>query len=78
MFIQYHLQPGFWRSAVEKLHAGEWIDRCSQRLREHWHTVEQAQLDDVAIDLWRDPRLRGLPPEDAAVEWLKQGVLASA
>jgi hypothetical protein len=40
--------------------------------------VERAQLDDVAIDLWRDRRLRGLPPENAAVEWLKQGVLASA
>jgi hypothetical protein len=63
---------------MEELHAGEWIDRCSQRLHEHWHTVETAQLDDVAIDLWRDLRLRSLPPEEAAVEWLKQGVLTGA
>ena len=63
---------------MQALHASEWIDRCSKRLQEHWRTVEPAQLDDVAIELWGVPRWRALEPEQAALEWLKQGVLASA
>jgi hypothetical protein len=58
------------------LHAGEWIDRCSGRLQEHWRTVEPQQLDDVAIDLWHEPRWRQMEPELAATKWLKLGVLA--
>jgi len=63
---------------MQPIHASEWLDRCSKRLQEHWRTVEPAQLDDMAIDLWGDPRWRAMPPEDAATEWLKLGVLADA
>ena len=63
---------------MQDLHASEWIDRCSKRLQEHWRTVEPAQLDDVAIELWRDPHWRAMVPELAALAWLKQGVLTSA
>jgi hypothetical protein len=61
---------------MQPLHASEWIDRCSKRLQEHWRTVRPEQLDDVAIELWREPQWRALPPEEAALEWLRQGVLA--
>jgi hypothetical protein len=63
---------------MQQVHASEWIDRCSKRLQEHWRTVEPAQLDDVAIDLWGEERWRALQPEDAATKWLKLGVLANA
>jgi hypothetical protein len=63
---------------MQELHAGEWIDRCSKRLQEHWRNVEPAQLDDLAIELWSKPEWRALPPEQAALGWLKQGVLANA
>jgi len=32
----------------------------------------------VAVDLLREARFRAMAPEDAAVAWLQQGVLASA
>ncbi len=60
------------------LPAGEWIDRCAARLQAHWRSVEPARLDDLAVELWNDPRWNALEPEAAAVEWLKQGVLAAA
>ncbi len=53
----------------------EWIVRCAQRLGGQWRTVDPALLEDVAVDLLREPRLRALEPEDAAVWWLRQGVL---
>jgi hypothetical protein len=45
-----------WHGGRWKNFAGEWIDRCSKRLHEHWQTAETEQLDGVAIDLWRDGR----------------------
>lgn len=33
-------------------------------------TVDPEQLDEVAADLWRDERLREMPPEAAAIAWL--------
>ena len=47
-----------------------WIARCAHRLQRHWRTVDPEQLDEVAADLWKDERLRELPPEAAAVAWL--------
>lgn len=60
------------------LAAKQWIDRCAARLREQWRSVEAARLDDLAVELWSDPRWNTLAPEAAAVEWLRQGVLAPA
>ena len=62
---------------MQAMHASEWMDRCSKRLQMQWRTVEPTQLEDVAIELWRDPHWRAMSPEVAAVEWLKLGVLAN-
>ena len=62
----------------QRHHAGEWIDRCAQRLQAQWPAVAAAQLDELAIELWQEPRWRALPPEQAAEAWLKLGVLAPA
>lgn len=55
----------------QRLSAQEWIDKCSQRLQEHWRTIDPARLDDVAADLWADERLRPMDPAVAAEEWLR-------
>jgi hypothetical protein len=48
-----------------------WLHRVSTRLQAQWPTADPQQLDDVALDLWRDDRLRAMPPEEAAVAWLR-------
>lgn len=48
-----------------------WIAAFAHRLQRHWRTVHPDELDQVAADLWRDERLRGLGPVEAAEEWLK-------
>jgi len=48
-----------------------WIAACAHRLQQQWHTVDPLDLEDVAHDLWRDDRLRAMPPDEAAVDWLK-------
>lgn len=48
----------------------EWIHQCAARLHERWHTVAQAQLEDVALDIYLDDQLRHLPPAEAAAAWL--------
>jgi hypothetical protein len=48
-----------------------WLHRVSTRLQAQWPTVAPEQLDDLALDLWRDERLRSMPPEDAAAAWLR-------
>ncbi|HEX6704933.1 MAG TPA: hypothetical protein VF169_09255 [Albitalea sp.] len=60
---------------MEEVQASEWVARCSARLQQQWRTVDPAQLDEVAFELWSDARWRMFEPETAAVEWLRQGVL---
>lgn len=48
-----------------------WLHRVATRLQAQWPTVDPQQLDDVALDLWRDERLRAMQPEEAAVAWLR-------
>ncbi len=48
----------------------QWVTRCAERLHERWQTVESAQLEEVAMELWRDSHLCALPPEKAATLWL--------
>jgi len=48
-----------------------WIALCAHRLQRQWRTVDPAQLDEVAGDLWNDERLRQLAPADAAADWLR-------
>lgn len=61
----------------QMLSAREWIARCSQRLQEHWRTIDPERLDDVASDLWADERLRRMDPAAAAEEWLRPVLIAS-
>ena len=63
-FVQYD-------SCMSNLNPTEWIAQCAQRLRMRWQTVEIAQLEEVAVEIWRDARLRSLPPYEAAAQWLK-------
>ncbi|MET3498139.1 hypothetical protein [Variovorax boronicumulans] len=46
-----------------------WIAACAHRLQQQWHTIDPLELEDVARDLWRDERLRAMPPDEAAVDW---------
>jgi hypothetical protein len=48
----------------------QWVAQCARRLREQWPRVELALLEEAALELWRDDRLRGLPGEQAAAAWL--------
>ena len=48
-----------------------WIAACAHHLQRQWRTVDPDQLEEVAGDLWRDERLRALPPSEAARVWLE-------
>ena len=48
----------------------QWIIACAERLHERWHTVEATQLEEVAMDIWQDERLRTMEPGEAAAVWL--------
>jgi hypothetical protein len=56
----------------------EWKVRCSARLHAQWPRLGREQRDEVAGDLWSDPRWRAMEPEQAAAEWLSQGIPSAA
>lgn len=51
--------------------SNSWLYRVSKRLQAQWPTVDPVRLDDIALDLWKDERLRAMAPEEAAVAWLR-------
>ena len=55
---------------MDELTPIQWIAKCAERLHERWTTVEQAQLEEAAVVVWNDARLRALPPDEAATKWL--------
>ena len=55
---------------MDEISPTQWVTRCAERLHEHWQTVESAQLEEVAMELWRDSHFRALPPAEAAALWL--------
>jgi hypothetical protein len=63
MNVQYDLP-------MDTLLPTQWIAQCADRLHQHWRTVEPAQLEELAVDLWKDAQLRAMPPEEAAAVWL--------
>lgn len=63
MNIQY-----YW--GMDKLTPTQWISKCAERLGERWRTVPSADLEEVAIEIWRDAALRQLEPKAAAARWL--------
>ncbi|WP_080559367.1 hypothetical protein [Variovorax paradoxus] len=56
---------------MENIPATLWIAACAHRLRQRWHSVDVFELEDMARTLRRDARLRAMPPEDAADDWLR-------
>lgn len=56
---------------MDTMPAALWIAACAHRLQQQWRTVDPLDLEDVARELWRDERLRAMPPDEAAVEWLR-------
>ncbi len=52
----------------------EWVARCSARLHAQWPRLHREQRDEVARDLWHEPRWQQIEPEVAVVEWLRQGI----
>lgn len=64
MYVQYY-------SSVDQLTPTQWIAKCAERLHERWHTVEPAQLEEVAVGIWQDAQLRSMTPSEAAALWLE-------
>ena len=52
-------------------HRDAWLRVVARALRKRWPSVDQVELDDQAVQLWQDERLRGLEAHQAAAEWLK-------
>jgi hypothetical protein len=52
----------------------EWKVRCSARLHAQWPRLAREQRDEVAAELWAQPRWQALEPESAVVEWLRLGI----
>lgn len=56
----------------------QWIEQCALVLRERWQTVAPEQLEEVAVGIWNDERLRAMPPTEAATTWLAPVAAATA
>lgn len=52
----------------------DWAQQCAERLHEQWPTVDMEDLEHLAAALQREDRWRDLPPREAALEWLVQGI----
>lgn len=55
---------------MDSLLPTEWIAQCADRLHDHWVTVHPAQLQEVAVDIWKNDVFRAMEPVEAAVLWL--------
>ena len=56
---------------MSDLTPSQWIAQCAERLQLRWRTVEPALLEEAAVEVWRDAKLRGLAPAEAAAKWLQ-------
>lgn len=52
----------------------EWIIRCSARLHAQWPRIARELRDEVAGEFWAEERWIRREPEQAAVDWLAQGI----
>jgi hypothetical protein len=52
----------------------EWIARCSARLHAQWPRLDRRQRDEAASELAREEHWRHMEPEQAAADWLRQGI----
>ncbi|MFC6283753.1 MULTISPECIES: DNA-binding domain-containing protein [Polaromonas] len=51
---------------MDELRPSDWIAQCAERLHDRWHTVKTAELEEVAVDIWKNDYLRSMDPADAA------------
>jgi hypothetical protein len=49
----------------------DWTAIAAHALAHRWPHIPVRQLDDVAVELYRDPALRALPPTAAVALWLQ-------
>ncbi len=56
---------------MDEVTPSQWIARCGARLGQRWRIVPPDLLEEAAVDIWREPELRALAPEDAAAAWLR-------
>lgn len=63
MYVQYHF-------VMDEMTPTQWISKCAERLHERWQTVDPGQLEEVAVDIWKDAHFRPMAPADAAACWL--------
>ena len=56
----------------------QWTHQCGERLHEQWPTVERSDLEHLAKALLTEDRWKQLPPADAALQWLLQGIPETA
>ncbi len=54
--------------------ANEWVARCSARLHAQWPRLQREQRDEVAAEIHCDRHWQQLEPEQAAAQWLRQGI----
>ncbi len=53
----------------------QWVAHCARSLRGQWPHADPTSVDETAAELWNDELLRALAPVDAAVTWLRRGML---
>ena len=53
-----------------RLSQPEWVAIAAHRLHYRWRSIDPAQLDEVAAELWKDKHLRSLEPACAVDTWL--------
>lgn len=56
---------------MDELTPSQWIAKCGEKLHERWQTVQPAQLEEVAVVIWQDTKLRSMSPDEAATTWLR-------
>ena len=56
----------------------EWIEACAERLAKQWPRVDRDDLEHLAGALHEEEHWRAQPPEQAAQNWLAQGIPQAA
>ena len=57
---------------ASKLFDVQWVAQCARRLRERWPHADPTSIEEAAVELWEDERLRTMPPVEAAETWLRR------
>ena len=70
----YSDRPMKKESGADELKPHEWTWRCAEGLHERWPRVDPGDLVNVAEALRREDRWKGMEPQEAAKQWLRQGI----